>query len=400
MKTGWKTATLGELCRISSTLVDPRRSDFCQLLHVGAGNIESGTGRLLELRTAADERLVSGKFLFDERMVLYSKIRPYLAKVARPEFSGLCSADIYPLLPVDGQIDRGFLYYMLLSERFTAFALGGSARAGMPKVNREHLFAYSQGVPPLPEQRRIVGILDDAFEAIATAKTNAEQNLQNARSILDNYLESVFAERHEGWVTKRLSELCDIKHGFAFDGQCFSKSGEYVLLTPGNFYEAGGYRDRGDKQKFYTGEIPPGYVLREGDLLVAMTEQAAGLLGSPVLVPASDRFLHNQRLGLVTGKPGVPWSNEFFFHVFNLAAVRRALHRSSSGVKVRHTSPSKIGEVVVSVPTSLAEQEKIVSKLRGLVGETRRLAEIYEAKARALDALEKSFLHQAFSGNL
>jgi type I restriction enzyme S subunit len=84
-----------------------------------------------------------------------------------------------------------------------------------------------------------------------------------------------------------------------------------VLLTPGNFYETGGYRDRGEKQKYYTGEIPSGYVLNQGELLVAMTEQAAGLLGSPILVPESGKFLHNQRLGLVTNKLGVAWSNEF-----------------------------------------------------------------------------------------
>ena len=71
----------------------------------------------------------------------------------------------------------------------------------------------------------------------------------------------------------------------------------------------------------------------EGDMLVAMTEQAAGLLGSPLLVPESDKFLHNQRLGLVTKKPGTAWTNEFFFHVFNTQPVRTEIHASASGVK-------------------------------------------------------------------
>lgn len=107
------------------------------------------------------------------------------------------------------------------------------------------------------------------------------------------------AIKGDGWEEKQLSELCDIKHGYAFEGKYFKNEGEYVLLTPGNFYEIGGYRDRGAKQKFFTGVIPREYVLNEGDLLVAMTEQAAGLLGSPILVPESEKFLHNQRLGLV-----------------------------------------------------------------------------------------------------
>ena len=201
-------------------------------------------------------------------------------------------------------------------------------------------------------------------------------------------------------MEKPLAELCDIKHGFAFEGEFFSNEGEYVLLTPGNFYERGGYRDRGEKQKYYTGEIPRDYVLNEGDLLVAMTEQAAGLLGSPILVPESDKFLHNQRLGLVTKKPGAAWTNEFFFHVFNTQPVRKAIHASASGVKVRHTSPTKIGEVVVAFPTSLAEQKRIVATLELLREETQRLARLYERKLATLEALKKSLLHQAFTGAL
>jgi len=141
-------------------------------------------------------------------------------------------------------------------------------------------------------------------------------------------------------------------------------------------------------------------VLKEGDLLVAMTEQAAGLLGSPIFVPESDKFLHNQRLGLVIKKPDVPWTNEFFFHVFNTKSVRKAIHASASGVKVRHTSPTKIGEVSVAFPMLLEEQKQIVSILASLFEETQRLARIYEQKQAALAELKKSLLHQAFSGNL
>jgi type I restriction enzyme S subunit len=168
------------------------------------------------------------------------------------------------------------------------------------------------------------------------------------------------------WVEMPFSELCDIKHGYPFESEFFSNEDDYVLLTPGNFYEEGGYRDRGEKQKYFSGEIPRDYVLTEGDMLLAMTEQAAGLLGSPIIVPQSDRFLHNQRLGLVTKRPGVAWTNEFFFHVFNTQLVRKAIHDTASGTKVRHTSPTKIGEVVVSVPTTLVEQEHIASCLCSL----------------------------------
>lgn len=157
---GWVERKLGEICAITSKLIDPREKQFLDLLHVGAGNIEARTGRLFDLRTAREEGLISGKFLFDGTMVLYSKIRPYLMKVARPDFVGLRSADIYPLAPVENVVSRDFLFYVLLSKGFTEYAVQGSARAGMPKVNRDHLFEHNVWLPDLRTQTVLAARLD------------------------------------------------------------------------------------------------------------------------------------------------------------------------------------------------------------------------------------------------
>jgi type I restriction enzyme S subunit len=161
---GWVERRLDEVCSITSTLVDPREARYLDRTHVGAGNIESVTGRLLELKSAREEQLVSGKFLFDRSMVLYSKIRPYLRKVARPAIDGLFSADMYPLAP-NALVTRDFLFYLLLSSRFTEYAIQGSARAGMPKVNREHLFAFSAWFPDIEFQRELTVTLDASASA-------------------------------------------------------------------------------------------------------------------------------------------------------------------------------------------------------------------------------------------
>jgi type I restriction enzyme S subunit len=289
--------------------------------------------------------------------------------------------------------------YAKLSSTFDHFQ-SQSTGAAIPGISREQVLGLKIETPPVPEQIRIVGILDQAFAGITTIKANAEENLQNARALFESHLQDVFTKRGKGWSDKTLAELCDIKHGFAFKSEYFTGHGDYVLLTPGNFYESGGYRDRGEKQKYYSGEIPKGFVLAEGDLVVAMTEQAPGLLGSPVLIPESKKFLHNQRLGLVTKRPGVPWVNEFFFHVFNTPSVRQAIHDGAAGVKVRHTSPTKIGEVAVSFPASVDEQLSIVSNFRELREQTQRLGFVYQQKLAALDELKKSLLHQALSGQL
>lgn len=179
------------------------------------------------------------------------------------------------------QIEPYFLFHYAATLKEELLGLSGKTTIDFIPISR--LRDITIPVPPLAEQHRIVGLLDEAFAGLATAKANAEKNLQNARALFESHLQSVFTQRGEGWVEKPLSELCDIKHGFAFEGEFFYNRGNYVLLTPGNFHEKGGYRDRGEKQKYYTGPIPRDYVLNEGDLLIAMTEQAAGLLGSPII---------------------------------------------------------------------------------------------------------------------
>ena len=191
---GWVEKRLADVCAITSTLVDPRKSDFLDLTHVGAGNIESKTGAFIELKTARQEGLISGKFLFDESMVLYSKIRPYLMKVARPDFSGLCSADMYPLAPTPGEADKDYLFHLLLSKHFTDYAIQGSARAGMPKVNREHLFEFRFYVPPVAEQREIAARLDELYE-----ETHRLESLYQRKIVaLDELKKSLLAEAFSG----------------------------------------------------------------------------------------------------------------------------------------------------------------------------------------------------------
>jgi type I restriction enzyme S subunit len=392
MKKGWQIKKLGEVC-----VLDKHQGIHKNLPYVGLEHVESHTGRFVGSTEPVGVK--SSTFKFSSEHVLYGRLRPYLNKVMLPDFTGHCSTEIFPLKPRSGLL-RKFLQYWFLRDATVEQIDATSTGARMPRANMNAVLDFQFPLPPLLEQQRTVDILDEAFKGIATATANAEQNLHNARAIFDSHLESVFTQHGDGWVETPLSELCDVKHGFAFKSEFFTDNGDYILLTPGNFYETGGYRDRGDKQKYYAGTIPDGFVLSEGDMLVAMTEQAAGLLGSPILIPESGKFLHNQRLGLVTKKPGVPWTNEFFFHVFNTQAVRKEIHDSASGVKVRHTSPTKIGEVVVAFPTSLPEQKRIVSTLADLTTGTQRLATLYQRKSAALEALKKSLLHQAFAGHL
>lgn len=184
---------------------------------------------------------------------------------------------------------------------------------------------------------------------------------------------------------RKLGELFEVKHGYAFKSAYFAKSGPFVLLTPGNFKEEGGFDRRDGKEKFYDGPVPHDYILNRGDMLIAMTEQAEGLLGSSAIVPEDNRYLHNQRLGLVTNlRPDV--DKTFLYYLFNTDLVRQQIRATASGTKVRHTSPYQIHEVEVLLPPLNHQQliSGILSAYDDLIeNNTRRIA-ILEEMARNL----------------
>jgi len=134
--------------------------------------MESGTGQLLAVRSAAEDKVRSGKYLFDKGCVLYSKLRPYLQKAAIAPFRGLCSADMYPIRTANDVLTSGFLLCILLSQEFTAYANQLSHRARMPKLNRDQLFSYELPLPSIHTQKQVVAdgkngaFITDPIEAV------------------------------------------------------------------------------------------------------------------------------------------------------------------------------------------------------------------------------------------
>jgi type I restriction enzyme S subunit len=170
------------------------------------------------------------------------------------------------------------------------------------------------------------------------------------------------------WAWTRLGEIAHIKHGFAFKSQLFtSEPTLFVLTTPGNFYEKGGFRDRGSKTKYYRGQVPSDFIFKPGDLIIPMTEQAPGLLGSPAFIPDDGKtYLHNQRLGKLRfySESIAP---KYAYWFFNTAFFREELAKTCTGMKVRHTSPRKVLKVPFPI-CPIAEQRRIVAKVDELMG--------------------------------
>ncbi len=185
---GWEVKKLGEVVDITSSLIDPNQEPYCYQYHVSPANILSGTGEILECNLAKDDMLISGKYAFEKGMILYSKIRPNLNKVAIAPFNGICSADMYPL-SIKEKANNVFICRLLLGKHFLEYAIKESGRARMPKINRESLFAYTFPLPPLSLQQSFAS----EIEAIETQKALITKSMEETQRLFDSRMDYWFA---------------------------------------------------------------------------------------------------------------------------------------------------------------------------------------------------------------
>jgi type I restriction enzyme S subunit len=185
----WSTKRLGEMMKISGRLVKPG-VEHMNMIHVGAENVEGRTGRLVNLKSIEQDGITSVNFLFSPNEVLYCKIRPNLQKVALPDFSGLCSADIYPLKAANG-VSREFLWQLLRSQAFTRYSTSISAsRANIPKINRDELEDYTAICPPQP--------LQEKFAVIVRKELNLRRLQDSGKNMMDKLFHSLTSKAFNG----------------------------------------------------------------------------------------------------------------------------------------------------------------------------------------------------------
>ena len=147
----WKKLPFESFASFDTTMTTDYKR-YANYPHIGIDSIAQDTGLIENYRTVAEDNVKSGKYLFTSKNVIYSKIRPKLNKVALPSFSGVCSADAYPLLPVQGVCRREFLAQILRSQYFLEYIVPLSARSRMPKANKEQIAGFKFPLPPLETQ--------------------------------------------------------------------------------------------------------------------------------------------------------------------------------------------------------------------------------------------------------
>jgi type I restriction enzyme S subunit len=288
-----------------------------------------------------------------------------------PEFFG------YALIAIENQIQEG------------GEGCGGQTELARSKLANDYHVSFPTSIP---EQRRIVAILDEAFEGIATAKANAEKNLQNAREVFESHLNAVFSQRGEGWVEKRLDEVGKTQTGSTPKASEPENLGKHIpFVKPGDFKPDGSitYDNEGLSQN---GAAKARLVMAPSAIMVCI----GATIGKSAY--ANRIIATNQQINSLTPATGI--SAKMVYYQMITVDFQRRVHENAGQATLPIINKSKWSSLSIFIPPTVDEQNHIVARLDNLHEETQRLESLYQKKLIALDELKQSLLHQAFNGDL
>ena len=359
----WEVRSLLTAVRIANGQVDPKTEPYKSMILVAPDHIESATGRLLDKQTAAEQRVISGKYVFGEGDIVYSKIRPYLRKAILAEFDGLCSADMYPLKPAN-DVSAGFMLSVLLGHRFSKYAESVSVRSGMPKINRAELAEYDFALPPLPEQCAIAGALNDVDALIGSLdqliakkhdlKQAAMQQLLTGQSrlpgfeLIPGYKTTEVGVIPEDWEIRLLPDVCRFRGGKAHE-QHISEFGRFVCVNSKFISTDGKVR------KYSTANF---CCAKQNDILMVMSDLPNGrALAKAYLVEQDDLYAVNQRVCALTAFRDCP---KYLFYILNRNPY---FLKFDDGVSQTHLLNHVFRNCPLPIPPTVPEQEAIAEVL-------------------------------------
>lgn len=375
MKEGWQTRPF-EDC-IQHVVYTPKiqRKDF---LEEGQHPIVSQEVAFINGHWDDDSAL----FRVDRPVVIFGDHTKVLKYV---DFDFVLGADGVKILPPKEFLSTKFFYYQLQSVDLDSL---GYAR------HYKLLKSLNIVYPRLPEQHRIVALLDEAFDWIATAKANAEQNLKNARELFESHLQSVFTPRGEGWVEKTLGEVCDFKGG-GTPSKAVERywHGDIPWVSPKDmkFEVVTDSIDHISKEAIMNSATS---LIPEGAVLIVVR---SGILARIVPVALAGRELTiNQDLKALCPKSMI---EPRFLYCLLESMMPVLLSMVTRGATVHRLMTDQIRALSFPLPPR-ATQQCIIERVDLMREETQRLESVYQQKLAALDELKKSLLHKAFSGEL
>jgi type I restriction enzyme, S subunit len=392
MKEGWPKRNLGDLCNVVGGGTPSKDNPAFYSGKIPWATVRDMRQEVItetECRITKDAVQSSATNIIPAGNVVIAT-RVGLGKVCLLAQDTAINQDLRGIIPHDTKtVSVRFLFWWLKTMADTIIAEGTGAT--VQGVKLPFIKSLQLPVPPLPVQQRIVGILDDAFDGIATAKTNAEKNLQNARALFDSHLQSVFTQSGEGCVEKQVSEIARHSLGKMLDKaknkgepkpylrnlnvRWFTFDLSNLLLMP------------------FLSEESDKYTVTKGDVVIC-----EGGYPGRAAIWNEDYPIHFQK-ALHRVRFHELEHNKWFLYYLYAQDKSGELRQYFSGTGIQHFTGETLARFKLPLPP-LTELRQAVAKFEKLQAEAQSLESLYQQKLTALDELKKSLLHQSFSGKL
>ncbi len=395
MKQGWEIKSLGEIADVEYGFTDKSTEDG-DYRYVRITDIDNNGELISTEKKYLNHSKEAEGFLLSDNDLLMARTGATFAKVLLYEnIEPSVFASYLIRIKFKEKIENKLYWYFTKTKSYWDQANSLASGAAQPHFNgaalKQVMFSFPKS---LPEQRRIVSILDEAFAAIAKAKANAEQNLKNAKELFESYLQGVFENKGEEWEEKTLKEVCakitDGTHQtpkYFDDGVIFLSSRN---VTSGIIdWDNIKYIDEKQHLEMHKRVAP-----RVGDILLAKngTTGVAAMVDRDLVFDIYVSLAHIRVLDEVTP--------DFMLYFINSPVAKKQFNKRLKGMGVPNLHLEEIREVVISFPKSIKEQKKVVKILDDFSAETKKLESIYQTKINDLEELKKSVLQKAFSGEL
>ena len=290
------------------------------------------------------------------------------------------------------KLDSKFLFYLMTSDNYKKFINELSDGANINNLKFGDLGQFEIPLPPLPEQQRIVSILDECFAAIDKAKANAEQNLKNAKELFDCVLESILYDKK--WHVELLGNVCEkVEYGTSSKAK---SQGELPVLRMGNIqngrfvWDSLVYSDNEEDNKQY--------LLKHNDVLFNRTNSPE-LVGKTAIYKSEQPAIFAGYLIRIHRKENLLDADYLNYYLNSKIAFEYGRTVVISSVNQANINGTKLKTYPIPLPT-LKEQQTIVRQLDALRAETQKLEAVYQKKITDLEELKKSILQKAFAGEL
>ena len=395
---GWKWAKLSDVCKEDRKTIKAADVTAMKLPYLGLEDIQSQTGTILWNRNDKLEHNVkSNTFYFDDRHILYGKLRPYLNKVAMPNFSGRCTTELIPIIPIN--VTKDYLAWILRRPESVEYAMQGRTGSRMPRTNMKEFMGMDIPLPPLEEQKRIVAILDERMAMVEKARKAAEEMIDAVdalkNAVLREFLPYLGQELAAGWKWVELQEICKINPRRP-KGLQWQPDIRTTFVSMSSVDEQTGTFQ--PEEKIYA-EVSRGYTyFEEGDVLFAK------------ITPCMQNGKHAIASGLLNGfgfgstefhviRPSEKVMSGWIHSFLRQSSVLSDAERHFRGVVGQQRVPKEF-LIQLPVPLPPLEEQKRIAKLinqRMEAQEHARTAALQQLDA--IEALRPALLRQAFSGN-